>query len=129
MNSTTNETNAALDAATVKKIAEHYSHAKAKHPYFADTLFEEQDADMIRGSLRGWRVQLQDQLETGDLPAETLISCEVCEAADAFARGDTAQAVEECYDVIAVLLRIVDVLEGRQALGKPKSAEEHEGEK
>lgn len=79
---------------------------------------------MIRGSLRGWRFQLQDQLETGVLPAETLISCEVCEAADAFARGDTAHAVEKCYDVIAVLLRMVDVLEDRQRLGKLKEETE-----
>lgn len=30
------------------------------------------------------------------------------------------QAVEECYDAIAVLLRTIDVLEGRQKLGKPE---------
>lgn len=119
-----NAATSALDTETAKKIAEHYCHAKAKHPYFADTLFEEQDAEMIRGSLRGWRFQLQDQLETGVLPAETLISCEVCEAADAFARGDTAHAVEKCYDVIAVLLRMVDVLEDRQRLGKLKEETE-----
>lgn len=42
---------------------------------------------------------------------------EVC---NAIARGDNAHAVEECYDTIAVLLRMVDVLEGRQCLGKPE---------
>lgn len=31
----------------------------------------------------------------------------------AFTAGNTAAAVEECYDAIAVLLRVVDVLEGR----------------
>lgn len=35
-------------------------------------------------------------------------------------RGDKANAVEECYDAIAVLLRMVDVPEGRQTLGKPE---------
>lgn len=40
------------------------------------------------------------------------------------ATGEAA-AVEECYDTIAVLLRMVDVLEGRQKLGKPnKGAKE-----
>ena len=38
--------------------------------------------------------------------------------------GGEARAVEELYDCISVLLRTVDVLEGRQALGKPKGGEE-----
>jgi hypothetical protein len=37
----------------------------------------------------------------------------------AYIKGDIAAAVEECYDAIAVLLCVVDVLEGRQALGNP----------
>ena len=49
-----------------------------------------------------------------------LADCEVWEATEALANGDKAQAVEELYDCISVLLRTVDVLEGRQALGKPK---------
>ena len=32
----------------------------------------------------------------------------------------TAAAVEELYDVIAVLLRTIDVIEGRYKLGKPE---------
>ena len=32
---------------------------------------------------------------------------------------EAAAAVEECYDAIAVLLRVIDVLEGRQPLGRP----------
>jgi len=47
----------------------------------------------------------------------------VWEATEALANGDKAQAVEELYDCISVLLRTVDVLEGRQKLGRPKEAE------
>lgn len=35
-----NAATSALDTATAKKIAEHYCHAKAKHPYFADIAAE-----------------------------------------------------------------------------------------
>ena len=34
--------------------------------------------------------------------------------------GHPELAVEECYDAIAVLLRVIDVLEGRQELGRPE---------
>lgn len=33
---------------------------------------------------------------------------------------DIENAINEAYDVIAVLLRVIDVLEHRQPLGKPK---------
>ena len=48
--------------------------------------------------------------------------CEVREAYEALYNGDKSQAVEELYDCAAVLLRAIDVLEGRQALGKPEEA-------
>ena len=43
------------------------------------------------------------------------------ETLEALANGDKAHAVEELYDMIAVCLRTIDVLEGRQKLGKPKA--------
>lgn len=42
-----------------------------------------------------------------------------CEVFHALAYGDKAQAVEELYDCIAVCLRTIDLIEGRQPLGKP----------
>ena len=37
---------------------------------------------------------------------------------DALANDDKTQAIEELYDCVAVCLRAIDVLEGRQTLGK-----------
>ena len=113
-----------LDAATVISIARHYCHAKDKHPYFADRLcLDEANAEHARSSLKICRFMLQVEQKQGEVCAETLANCELAEAWEAYACGDRAAAVEECYDVIAVMLRIIDVLEGRQALGKPKAAE------
>lgn len=54
-----------------------------------------------------------------ELTYATVCSWIECMSA-ALANGDKAQAVEELYDVIAVLLRTVYALEGRQKLGRPK---------
>ena len=116
----TADADASIDAEVVLKIAEHYCHARAKHPYFADLMFlDENDAEDAKRYLGIVRTILNIERKNGELYAETLVNCEVAEICDAIARGDNAHAVEECYDAIAVLLRMVDVLEGRQKLGKP----------
>lgn len=116
----TGEAEASIDAAVVLKIAEHYCHAKAKHKHFADRLFiDDNDAEGAKRYLESIRMILQIEREQGRVYAETLANCEVAEICEVLARGDKAAAVEECYDAIAVLLRMVDVLEGRQKLGKP----------
>lgn len=122
----TGEAEASIDAAVVLKIAEHYCHAKRKHPNFADRLFiDDNDAEEAKRDLENVRMLLNIERKQGRVYAETLANCEVAEVCDAIARGDKAAAVDECYDAIAVLLRVVDVLEGRKELGKPnKGAKE-----
>ncbi len=114
----------ALDAATVISIARHYHNAKTKHPYFADRVsLDECNVSHANKTLDIWRGQVDVEKERGRSCADTLVNCELHEVVEALARGDRSAAVEECYDVIAVMLRIIDVLEGRQALGRPKTAE------
>ena len=124
-NTSTCEAEASIDAEVVLNIVEHYCHARSKHPYFADMMFlDENDAEEAKANLGTVRKLLRMELKQGEVYAETLVNCELAEVCDAIARGDKAAAVEECYDAIAVLLRMVDVLEGRQKLGKPKESEE-----
>ena len=120
-NTSTGLAEADMNLAVVVKIAEHYCHARAKHPYFADLMFlDENDAEDAKRYLRIVRKILSIERKTGNVCAETLVNCEVTEICEAIALGDNAHAVEECYDEIAVLLRMVDVMEGRQMIGKPK---------
>ena len=63
------------------------------------------------------RHELKLGIETGTVGFQEVLNCEVMEALKEIVDGNTAAAVEECYDAIAVLLRVVDVLEGRHALG------------
>lgn len=106
-------------AAHAARIAAHYDHARAKHPYFADKMYAEEEepyfVDNADSRLSLWR----SFVSLGMIDAETVLFCEFAEVRHAYAHGDKAAAVEECYDAIAVLLRMVDVLEGRQELGSP----------
>jgi hypothetical protein len=113
---------------TIEKIKQHYNHAKQKHPYFCDGLLPTQVKDgmteeamihIIAWNLNVERKRLKRGIELGNVLWNEVLNCEVWEATKAMADGNTAAAVEECYDAIAVLLRTIDVLEGRQALGDP----------
>ena len=105
----------------------HYRHAVEKHPYFCDNLLPFPYSclaadDMVtemQGLLKKCRKVIKIAVQDGNVSLDMLLMCELAEVYEAYARKDTAAAVEECYDCIAVLLRMIDVLEGRQELGKP----------
>ena len=100
-------------------IGAHYTNAIRKHQYFCD--------ELTRFDEHYWLVKeiddkqtLAKRCEIGNFSAEDVLTSEVSELFHAVAKGDTNNAIEEAYDVIAVLLRIIDVLEHRQPLGRPK---------
>lgn len=132
MNDATNVTQEpSLDAATVIAIARHYCHAKSKHPNFCDLLHpalmtEGERKTVVRHLLKEARAEIAEDAALQRLMWDRLLNCEVWEVHEAIERGDKAAAVEEIYDAIAVLLRVIDVLEGRQSLGAPKTAKESE---
>lgn len=116
----------------VSNILKHYAHAKEKHPYFCDRVAPVQlqkenlgtladYRESVAWSLGNIREEIEYEKDKGELLWNTLLLCETWEIDDAIANGNTAHAVEECYDAIAVLLRTIDVLEGRQKLGKPET--------
>ena len=114
-----------MNEETIAKIREHYEHAKAKHPYFCDMLNPNIDQThlimSVNTKLTKIRNSIAEDIKDRDLIWDTLLNCEVWEVHEAIANDDTDHAVKECYDAIAVLLRVVDVLEGRQKLGKPEA--------
>lgn len=102
------------------RIERHYAHAIEKHPYFCDRIVRSSEKDADRG-LEIYRSVLEESGRVGDVKSVDVIQCELWEAVQAYAHGNISHAVEECYDTIAVLLRTIDVLEGRQKLGKPET--------
>ena len=103
------------------RVRAHYKHAIEKHPYFCDKIIANTSKTDIDTYLELCRAVLAARERQGEVEAFDVIECEFYEAMQAYAHGDIAHAVEECYDVIATLLRMVDVLEGRQKLGKPET--------
>lgn len=107
-----------------KRITDHYAHAREKHPYFCDWIGPDgrhkDSRERVERILNRLRITVKRNAKTGNLGWDDLLDCEVWEVFDALVRGDKAQAVEELYDCISVLLRTIDVLEGRQKLGKPE---------
>ena len=111
----------------LKQVIRHYRHAREKHPYFADALIlaaTQKRADIM---LSEFRDQLKREIADGECYAETVMLCELWEVMDALKQGESGRAVAELYDAIAVLLRMVDVLEGRQKLGGADGQKQLEG--
>lgn len=103
------------------RVAKHYAHAREKHPYFCDTMCRPCfPFDHVAFLLEDYRNRIAHTMSTRQVLWVDLLGCEAYEALEAICKGDKAQAVEELYDAVAVLLRAIDVLEGRQTLGKPK---------
>lgn len=114
-----------LDGAVVAAIERHYNHAKEKHPYFCDMVTRDLwTVKDIQDNIKRIRQYIEQDIARHEVEAMSLLICETREFEEAMTLKDTAAAVEELYDVIAVCLRIIDVLEGRQALGRPKEGGE-----
>lgn len=100
-------------------VMAHYAHAREKYPYFCDGILS--PVEDYKGALANQRSRLATTRSCGMVAACDLVDCELLEAYVEAANGKNYAAVEELYDAIAVLLRAIDVLEGRQKLGKPEA--------
>lgn len=115
-----------------RRITDHYLSAREKHPYFCDMIDESSPQvsfpqfDHIGYMLSDYRERIAYTRDRGIVRWSDLLFCETYEALEAIKRGDKAQAVEELYDCIAVCLRAIDVLEGRQELGKQEESIPHQ---
>jgi hypothetical protein len=112
---------APIPAGIIAEITKHYMHAKTKHAYFCDRITGV-DENNARENLTDARKDLEWGIANADVTWHDVHLCEVCEIEEAIARNDKEAAIAECFDAVAVLLRLVDVLQGRQELGDPAKA-------
>lgn len=95
-------------------LLQHYNHARRKHPHFADRLFilgHGSHLELNERLLEKERQFIQSQIDAGCVSAESILSCELREAAVEVSRRDWKLAVEELYDSAAVILRMIDMIE------------------
>ena len=106
---------------TIDAMWEHFSHAKEKHPFFAERVTElmpPNNGDIL-GALLGMRViESWERLAQGckseikRMPsAENVLNAELAEIFLAVVKGDLKQAHYEIFDAIAVLLRLDEEME------------------
>lgn len=98
---------------TIDKIKAHYEHAVEKHPKFTDKFYSGTH-NYAQLSL----AQAREDLKWGICDTESIITCELLEIYEAYKGGRLADAKEECYDAIAVLLRMIDMIEKEESNDK-----------
>lgn len=107
----------------ISNIIKHYAHAREKHPYFCDgiTPFDigyVQMSQTFEEIVEERRDDVAYHAKKHSLLLEHLIDCELLEVLCECEQGNNAQAVQKLYDLAVLCLRTIDVLEGRQKLGK-----------
>ena len=128
MNNPTNQTEYDF-AMHDDRIRKHYAHAREKHPYFCDWIYPMFEAPRVLKKakrdidhhLAFCRERIDEGSKLNLLNWNDLLDCKMWEAIEALANGDRPRAVEKLYAMASVILRTVDVLEGRQKLGKPET--------
>ena len=106
----------------------HYAKALRKHPRFADALFSmweynpnrENVLDEIDIDFAEAREDLRVDERHKAVVAGSIISVKTLGAFIEHLRGDKAACVDELYDAVAVLMRMIAVVEGKQKLGGEK---------
>lgn len=92
----------------IEKIKEHYAHACKKHPAFVKRFGVEDEAGWSGYNLIMYRTKIETETKYNNLGLESILLCEVWEFLDAIANDKFPQAIEEGYDIIAVVLRGIE---------------------
>lgn len=93
----------------IDRMQKHYDHAVRKHPMFCNTLTRKSMGQWIMDENKD-RATLRLCEEKGIVSADDVLRSEVSEVFSAISQNDFEHAIDECYDAIAVLLRIADML-------------------
>ena len=96
------------------KCAKHFLKAVRKHPRFADALHGYRDSEMVKTYLKGCREILVSKRQNSKVYATDLLECEILEA---WCAPNDQETISELYDAVAVLMRMIAVVEGKQRLG------------
>lgn len=101
----------------VKKIRAHYEHANKKHPLFCYGLTpvdlgESPDAvrAFVKKKLQQSRKDLEQLCKDKVTMFTDILDCEIWEINEALCERRYPDAIEECYDAIAVLLRTIHTI-------------------
>ena len=103
----------------LKRATAHYDHAVESHPRFCDYLAESKCVEFARADLAWAREDLALNAKENRSTFSEVLDKEIAETLLAIVEGRGEAAVEAAYDAIAVIMRAISVVEGRQRLGHP----------
>lgn len=92
----------------IEKIEQHYNHACMKHPDFVKRFGVEDEFDWSEFNLKMYRTKIETETKYNNLGLESILLCEVWEFFDAITNERFQEAIEESYDIIAVVLRAIE---------------------
>ena len=97
-----------------QRAASHFLKAVRKHPRFADKLHGYTSPGMARGHCVACREIINSKRKCSEVFATDLLECELLEA---WCAPNEQETISELYDAVAVLMRMIAVVEGKQRLG------------
>ena len=108
-----------------QRAASHFLKAVRKHLKFADELFDWRElthpfsgvSSLAQSRLKSCRRAVASGEQNHRIIADDLLRCEIAEAFAAREQGNADETIDELYDAVAVLMRMIAVVEGRQKLG------------
>lgn len=96
----------------LKRIADAFAYAKAKHPIFANAMCISAPAEAISEYVKRLKKQNDEHVRLGHyITAEDIIQEEIYEAFEQHLLGNKNESLDELYQVIAVTLRMIEMVE------------------
>lgn len=100
-----------IGAERVKRIAEACLHATTKHPKFADVYCEGDGIKRVQDFLK-WVRKVNDHAKVHN--ASLILIEETTEAKEQYLLGNYDECLNELYQVVAVVLRMIHFVENKQ---------------
>lgn len=98
-----------VDNLKIALIQAHYTKATYKHPEFCSSILGAIDKE----TAEAWLKRARDSRRI-EASAANILNEEVCEIFEAYAKGEKEHAIDECYDAIAVLVRMAEFIKSEK---------------
>ncbi len=98
----------------IELVEAELANAKRKHPHFIDH-FTNVTAEEASSCLDGLRAFLRTRATFGEVAFQSVLTCEVLEAIEAYTHGDLAHARQELAQCAAVCIRGMEFVEAEMA--------------
>lgn len=101
-----------------ENVEAHYLKAVGKHPKFCDIVANRSTVENAVKDLPDLRRLLRETEAKGQEEGTAVLLCELAEVLEAYGRGDYKEAISELFDLVAVAVRLFEVLRSKAVAQK-----------